>query len=529
MKKTILIVMDGVGLAPDYNGNALSQAKKPNLDYLLSHYPTTSLHASGIHVGLPWWEEGNSEVGHLTIGAGKVLYQYLPLIINSIQDGSFFKNEALLKVVNAAKQNNSKLHLIGLVSSGAVHSYIDHLYALMELAQQNGVNNTYLHVITDGRDAPPFEGKIFISNLLQRFKQMNFGKIASIIGRTFAMDRNNHWDEVQKAYNLYTKAEGEKIQDPVAYLKKCYANNSNDQIIPPAAIVDETGTMPGQIAPGDAIIFFNFREERMREILMAFADDNFSGFIREKIKNLTIVTMTPYIDALASQVPAAFQRPEAKVSVGQAVSEAGLMQLRIAETEKYAHVTYFFNGLREKPFPGEERYLVPSVGGPEYNKNPEMGASQIANRAVEAVQNENYSFILINFANGDMVGHTGDLNATIRAVEVVDECIGRIIQVALQKDYIILITADHGNCEEKINRVTGEITTEHTSNLVPFYLVGNAYAFITPKNDAVFSLKEAGGFLTDVGPTVLSLLDIPEPTEMTGTSLLPELTNTETI
>lgn len=515
MKKVILIILDGWGVAPPSPGNAPSQANLPNLTYIEEHYPATTLHASGIHVGLPWWEVGNSEVGHLTLGSGKVVYQYLPRIIMAIRDGSFFKNPALLGATRYVKEKNSSLHLMGLVSSGAVHSYIDHLYALFDLCQREKVKNVFLHVFTDGRDTSQKEAITFLKNLSERLASQNLGKIATVCGRSFAMDRNENWERIQKVYECLTEGKGERPADLFEYLQSSYQKGITDEYIKPA-LIDEKGL----IKENDAVIFFNFREDRARELTRAFIEDDFKGFKRKKIKNLYFATMTRYLDT--PNIKVAFEPPEVKTCLGKVISEAGLSQLRLAETEKYAHVTYFFNGLREKPFNGEERIIIPSVGGPHYDKNPEMQAPEITETLLKEIKREEYSFILVNFANPDMVGHTGNLRAGIMAAEVIDACIGRIVEVAKDK-YVILITADHGNFEEMIDSKTGEPLGEHTSNPVPFYLVDPECKSPMPVQKKLEYREEAGGFLFDVAPTILEYLELEKPQEMTGLSLLSSL------
>lgn len=514
MQRVILIILDGWGVAPPGAGNAPSQARTPNLKNIQSYYPSTLLHASGINVGLPWWEEGNSEVCHLTLGCGQIIYQYLPRIITAIQDGSFFKNPAFLSAIDHVRNRESSLHLMGLVSSGAVHSYIDHLYALLSLCRKEKVKRVFLHVFTDGRDAPQKEAKTLLQNLNQRLALKKEGKIATVSGRSFAMDRDKNWDRIKRVYKCLTEGEGEKAFDLISYLKSSYQKGITDEYLRPAVVNPE-----GLIKDNDAVIFFNFREDRARELTLAFISDDFKEFKRRKINNLYFATMTRYLDDV--DLPVAFEPPKIKNCLGKVISDAELSQFRIAETEKYAHITYFFNGLREKPFPGEDREIVPSQGGPHYDRNPEMQAPIITEKVIEKIELKKYYFILINFANPDMVGHTGNLKAAIKAAEIVDECVGKIVQAAKEK-YIILITADHGNFEEMINPRTGEIMGEHTSNPVPFYLVDPTLKSPIAKEKSLFR-ERVGGFLFDIAPTILDYLELEKPEEMTGFSLTPTL------
>lgn len=519
MKKVVLIVLDGWGVAPPQLGNAPAQANLPTIKYIENYYPATLLHASGINVGLPWWEEGNSEVGHLTLGCGQVIYQYLPRIITAIQNGSFFQNPAFQETIDYVKKNNSRIHLMGLVSSGAIHSYIDHLYALLDLCKNNKIQNVFLHIFTDGRDAPQKEAAKFLQNLSERLLQKNLGKIATISGRCFAMDRDRKWDRIQKVYECLTEGKGKIAPDPVEYLKKSYQNGVTDEYIEPTVIDPQ-----GIIKKGDAVIFFNFREDRARELTMAFTEENFEEFER-KVKfniggekpNLCFTTMTRYLKN--PNIKVAFEPPKIENPLGKVISDAGFSQFRIAETEKYAHVTYFFNGLKEKPFKGEDRLIIPSIGGPHYDKNPEMQAPAITDQLIEKIKTEKYQFILANFANADMVGHTGNLKAAIKAAEVIDECLKRLME-AVKDKYILIITADHGNFEAMISPTTGEILGEHSANPVPFYLIDDSLKSFSPKNKTSSFTSEAGGFLFDVAPTVLEYLELPPPEEMTGTSLL---------
>ncbi len=521
-KPVVLLILDGFGIASENKGNAISLAKKPNFDFFQRNFPFTTLQASGVGIGLPWGEAGNSEVGHLTIGAGRILYHHLPRIIFSIQDGSFFKNEALLKAINHVKQNNSSLHVMGLTSSGSVHSYIDHLYAILELIKRETLASAFLHVVTDGKDAPPNEAGKFIPELEQRIqKEYPMVSIASLIGRFYAMDRDERWDMVQGAYDLLVEGKGRQFSDLADYLSESYKSGITDQFIEPACRIDHTGAPIGRIKDGDALIIFDFREDSVREISEAFVKPGFDLFPKRNLQDFLLVTMTEYEKNLPA-IPA-FPPLEVRWPVARVISEAGKTQLHIAETEKYAHVTYFFNGGQEKPFAGEDRILVQSVAVPHFDDDPGMRADEIKNRMLENI--DKYDFFVVNFANADMVGHTGNLEATVLAVEHLDKVVGEIVGAVLELGGVCIITADHGNAEQKIDFVSGRSSTEHTINPVPFYLVGSAFKLKTEEGIGI--LRKGGqkisGILEDVAPTVLEIMNLPKPDEMTGKSLLPEL------
>lgn len=513
MKKILLIILDGWGIAPPGPGNAPSQANIPFIRNIERYYLATTLHASGINIGLPWWEEGNSEVGHLTIGTGQVIYHYLPRIITAIQDGLFFQKEAFLGVAQQVKKNHSRLHLMGLISSGGIHSYIDHFYALLDFCQQQGIEKVYLHMFSDGRDTPPKEAVTFLPTILQRLQAQELGKIASIHGRSFAMDRDKNWDRIKRSYECITQGKGKEAKDPINYLKESYERGITDEYIEPA-IFDKEGI----VKPGDAVIFFNFREDRAKQLTQAFLDENFKGFEREKIENLYFASMTRYFDHPGLHV--AFEPPKIGITLAEVFAKNNLLQFRIAETEKYAHVTYFFNGLREEPFKGEERKLIPSQGGPHYDKKPEMQAYHICEEVLNRIKSQKYHFILINFANPDMVGHTANIQAAIKAAEVLDECLSKIVPRALENKYTTLISGDHGNFEEMLNPRTAEVMAEHSSNPVPFYLVDPELKKSISREKDLSRMDKAGGFLFDIAPTILEYLGIKKPPEMVGTSLL---------
>lgn len=513
----LLIILDGLGV-PSSKDSTFWEAKRGNFEYLEKFFPFTTLQASGIAVGLSWGEEGNSEVGHLTLGAGKTLYHHLPRITVSIQDKTFFENKAFKKASEHVKKTAGALHLMGLFSSGSVHAYPDHLYALLEFAKRENLPRVYLHLFTDGRDAPPKEAGTFLKEFGERLSKLYpFAKIASVIGRDFAMDRDGDWAKIEKTHSLLTKGEGNLFGSSVEYLEAQYEKGITDEFVEPAWD-EKTQT---RIKTGDAVIFFNFREDSARELTQAFVETGFDKFPREKLENLVFVTMTEYQKNLP--VEAAFEPLDVSWPLARILSEQGLSQLHVAETDKYAHVTYFFDGGKENPYPGEERILVPSLPGSRYEKSPAMSASQVTQSVLGNLGN--YDFILVNFANADLVGHTGDFDATVRALEVLDEEVGKIVEKVLEADGIAIITADHGNAEEKRHRLTGERSTKHTANPVPFFLIGEKFKRKKPRSPEEISklYQEVGGVLSDVAPTVLELLNLAQPSEMTGVSLMERL------
>ncbi|KKR44232.1 MAG: 2,3-bisphosphoglycerate-independent phosphoglycerate mutase [Candidatus Moranbacteria bacterium GW2011_GWC1_45_18] len=513
-----LIVLDGWGENSSYEGNAIAQAKTPSIDKITRYYPETLLQASGISVGLPWGEMGNSEVGHLTLGAGRVIYQNLPRITLSVQDGTFFKNEALLAGIENVKKNGSALHFMGLASDGGVHSSLDHLYALVEMAKKNGLEKIFLHLFTDGRDAPPTSGLKVIGDIEARLAEYSCGKIASISGRYFAMDRNDNWNRIKKAYDLLTLGQGKKEKSALETIQKSYDSNVTDEFIEPTLIDDGKGEV-GVVKENDTVIFFNFREDRARQLTKAFVLPTFTKIKREKyLSNLEFVCFTQYEDNLPVRV--AFPPIAITNSLGEVVSRAGLHQLRIAETEKYAHVTYFFNGGQEEPFANEERILVPSQSISTYDKMPEMSAPAITETILKELGKGKYSFILVNFANPDMVGHTGNMQAAISAVETVDVCLGKIVPQVLKMGGSLFITADHGNAEELTNPRTEEPDTEHSIFPVPIWYVAPESQRQKSESEIMTGKKNVRGILGDVAPTVLSAMNLKIPPEMTGRSLL---------
>ena len=508
-KPCMLMILDGWGINPNHDGNAVYLAKTPCLDRLKKEYPNTSLLCSGEAVGLPEGFMGNSEVGHLNIGAGRIVLQDLLRINTAINDGSFYENQAITSIISKVKANNSALHMMGLVSDGGVHSHLNHLFALLNMAKQKGLSRVYIHAITDGRDTLSDSGAGYVKNLQDYIDSINFGSIATICGRFYAMDRDNRWDRTEKAFRLYTMGEGIKEKDPVEAVKKAYMQEETDEFIRPTVITGKDDKALGIVEDGDGIIFFNFRADRARQITHVFTDPVFDPFKRELLPKLCeYLCMTLYDEELT--LPLAFPPVHLNKILGQVISEQGLRQLRIAETEKYAHVTYFFNGGEEKPFSLEDRCLIPSPREvATYDLKPEMSAPLVTEEVVSRLRSNNYDLIVLNFANMDMVGHTGVLDAAIRACETVDRCVRKIVDEMRLIGGVILIIADHGNAEEMINE-NGHVHTAHTLNPVPFILVSDKYKDVELKS----------GILADVAPTILDILGIDKPEEMTGNSLI---------
>lgn len=526
-RPAVLVILDGWGISTRIQENVLRKTPLPTIEKLNKFYPLTTLQASGISAGLPWGEVGNSEVGHITLGAGKIMYQNLPRISLSIQDKSFFQNPALRGAMLKATEHHGAVHLLGLLGQGSIHSYHDHLYALLELAKQVGVEKLFVHAFTDGRDSLPTSGVESVKKLQEKFKLYGIGELASLCGRNWGMDRNNNWDRVEKSYRALAEGQGETFTDPVAHLEKCYAastpdHNSTDEYIEPALAVKD-GQPIGVIHDGDAVIFFNFREDRAREITKAFVLPGFDKFPRSHQLKLEFVTMTEYEKDLPVSI--AFPKESVETGLGGVIAKRGLKQLRLAETEKYAHVTYFFNGGKEEPWQGEDRMLVPSPSVSSFDQTPEMSAPQITEKAIEAVQSGKYDFILINYANADMVGHTGIKEACVEAVKAVDNNLAILIPTVLKAGGALIITADHGNVEEIRDPRTGEMETEHSTNPVPCWYVTPENHYATEKNTQEISAQEneIGGLLSDVAPTILDIMGIPKSEEMTGESLLPTL------
>ena len=521
-KPLVLIILDGWGVNQDYPGNAITQAATPFYDSLIGEYPATTLRASGEAVGLPWGERGNSEVGHLNLGLGYILYQDLSRINKDIGDRSFFHNEVLLESIDHVKKNNSKLHLVGLVSNGAVHSSIDHLHALLELAKQNNVTEVCIHVILDGRDASYNGGKNYVREIERKLKKNKFGKIVSVIGRFYAMDRNNNWDRTERAFLAMTEGRGNISNSALGAVTDSYSKKIFDEEFIPTVITDNNKKISA-VDDNDAVIFFNYRPDRARQITKAFVLPKFTGFKRFRLlKNLFFVSFTEYERSLPTKI--AFPPNIIKITLGDLISQNGLKQLRIAETEKYAHVTYFFNGGREEKNSGEDHILVPSPAVSSYDQKPEMSVYEITKKLTQYINEDKYDFILVNFANCDMVGHTGNIEAAIRAVESIDECLEKVVKAILKQGGLAMITADHGNADVMFNMQMGRMDKEHTTNPVPFILVGNDYAGRNfgwgdvPNND--LSLTKPHGILSDIAPTILKILNIKKPEEMTSKSLI---------
>ena len=509
-KMTALIIMDGFGERAETYGNAIKLAGTPNLDKLKAEYPHTVIGASGMDVGLPDGQMGNSEVGHLNIGAGRIVYQELTRITKSIQDGDFFKVPEFVDACQKAKKNGGKLHLMGLLSDGGVHSHITHLFALIDLAKQQGLDNVYVHCIMDGRDTPPSSGIEYVQQLQDYMDKVHFGKIATISGRFWAMDRDKRWDRIQKAYEAISCGVGDKADCPICAMKNSYKNEKTDEFVVPC-VIQEDGKPVATVEAGDSMIFFNFRPDRTREITRAFIDANFSDFERlGGYKPVTFVGMTRYDDTFTN-IETAFKPVTLTNTMGEYLAANGKTQLRIAETEKYAHVTFFFNGGVEAPNPGEDRELIPSPKVTTYDLKPEMSAYEVTDKAVELIGSGKYDVMILNFANCDMVGHTGVLEAAEKAVKTVDACVDRVVKAVLATGGQVLITADHGNADMMIDPTTGEPFTAHTTNKVPFILVDPS------RKDA--KLRE-GGRLADLAPTMLELMGLPKPAEMTGESLI---------
>ncbi len=507
-KPAVLIIMDGFGLNDRHDFNAVYAAKTPVLDGLMADYPFVKGYASGLAVGLPDGQMGNSEVGHMNMGAGRVVYQELTRITKEIEDGDFFRNEELLAAVKNCQANDSALHLWGLVSDGGVHSHNTHLYALLRLAKENGLKKVYVHCFLDGRDTPPASGADYVAELVEECKKIGAGEVVSVMGRYYAMDRDNRWDREEKAYRALTLGEGVSCTDPVQAIRDSYENGKTDEFVLPTVVVRD-GAPVGRVQANDSVIFFNFRPDRARELTRAFCADDFTGFDRGERLPLTYVCFTDY-DVTIPNKTVAFKKVELTNTFGQWLAANGLKQVRIAETEKYAHVTFFFNGGVETPNEGEDRTLVASPKVATYDLQPEMSAPEVCDRLCEAIRSNKYDVIICNFANPDMVGHTGIMEAAVKAVETVDTCIGRAVEALKEVDGQMFICADHGNAEQMVDYVTGAPHTAHTTNPVPFILV-NA--------DPSYRLKE-GGKLCDIVPTLIDLMGMEKPAEMTGQSLL---------
>ena len=508
-KQYMLMILDGVGINEDENGNAFKNAKTPNLDKLFSKYPNSHLKTSGLAVGLPEGQMGNSEVGHMTIGSGRVVYQDLTLISEKIKSGEFFKNKVLIDAIEHAKKNDSKLHIFGLLSDGGVHSHTNHIMALIELAKREGLSKVFIHAFMDGRDTPPSSGVDYIRKIEEKCRELETGKIATVIGRYYVMDRDKRWDRVEAAYNALVLGEGKLSKTAERAVENSYECQEFDEFIKPIVIVNDDEEPVGLVESKDAVIFANFRPDRAREISHAFTDNVFTGFVRKtgKLSSLKYVCMTEYDETLEN-VKVAYKKEEIKETLGEFLSKRGYTQLRIAETEKYAHVTFFFNGGEEKEFNGESRLLVPSPKVATYDLKPEMSAYEVTDKLVEAIESKKHDVIIINYANGDMVGHTGSYEAAVEAVEHLDKCVGRVIDKLVEEGGEAIIIADHGNCEQMVDLATGLPMTSHTTFDVPIIVV----------SDRVKSVE--AGSLSDVSPTLINLMGLNKPKEMTGHSLV---------
>ncbi|MDD4607016.1 MAG: 2,3-bisphosphoglycerate-independent phosphoglycerate mutase [Patescibacteria group bacterium] len=513
-KKAMLVIMDGVGISEETKGNAVKKAKTPFWDNLWRDYPHGVLQASGEAVGLNWGEMGGSEVGHMNIGSGRVVYQSLPRINRAIMDGTFFTNEALMQAIAHAKKYESKIHLIGLLSPGGVHSTIEHLHALLRFLKQSKIkkDDVCVHGFTDGRDAPSDSGLMFLRKLEDMFKEVKIGKLVSLIGRYYAMDRDERWERTVQAYNLLVQAQGEMFKTGEEALKKSYEQKITDEFVTAKVIAKKEKDII-KIEKNDVVIFYNFRADRARQLTKAFVSDDFKGFERSKISNLFFVTMMKYDDNLPVNV--VFEPQIVKETLAEVVSRAGLKQLHIAETEKFPHVTFFFNGGQHQPFKNEDQVKIPSPRVATYDLKPEMSADKVTEKIIQAIKKDDYSFIVVNYANGDMVGHTADFKATVKALEFLDKCLSQLIPVAQAHEFKIFFTADHGNCEEMISLQSGKKLAEHSNNPVPFVVVDEDKKPQLGEDNVIEQ-----GVLADVAPTILNIMGLKVPEEMTGRNLL---------
>lgn len=507
-KPVVLMVLDGYGLNDKTEGNAIAMANTPVMDKLMKECPFVPGNASGMAVGLPDGQMGNSEVGHMNIGAGRIIYQDLTSITKAIEDGDFFENEAMLEAINNCKKNNSDLHLWGLLSDGGVHSHNTHVYGILELCKKEGLDRVYVHPFLDGRDTPPASGKDYVAELVEKMNEIGVGKVASLSGRYYAMDRDNRWDRVEKAYASLVYGEGETATDPVQAMEDSYAKEVTDEFVLPTVIMENDKPV-SLVKPNDSVIFYNFRPDRARELTRAFCDDEFTGFERKNGRMpLTYVCFKDYDESIPNKL-VAFKKQTIENTLGEYLAKMGKKQLRLAETEKYAHVTFFFNGGVEEPNQDEDRTLVKSPSVATYDLQPEMSAPEVGEKLDAAITSGEYDVIIINFANPDMVGHTGVIEAAIKAVERIDACVGSAVEAVKKVDGAMFICADHGNAEKMIDYETGEPHTAHTTNPVPFILV----------NYGDVKLRE-GGCLADIAPTLLEIMELPQPAEMTGKSLI---------
>ncbi|HHV94660.1 MAG TPA: 2,3-bisphosphoglycerate-independent phosphoglycerate mutase [Firmicutes bacterium] len=505
-----LLILDGFGINERKEGNAVHLARKPHLDAIFAKYPNNRLLASGEAVGLMEGQMGDSNVGHLNIGAGRIVYQDVARISKAVREGEFQKNGWLRKAMIEARDKGTALHLMGLLSPGGVHSHSHHLYALLDMAADFGLKQVYVHAFLDGRDVPPASAHEYMAELENKLQQVGVGRVATVSGRYYAMDRDRRWDRTEKAYDAMVLGEGRRAGSGSEAVRAAYDQGETDEFVVPTVVVDGDGSPVATINDGDSVIFFNFRADRARQITSALTQDDFSGFQRRKYPRITFVSMTRYDETFT--VPYAFPPQDLKNTLGEVVSKAGFRQLRIAETEKYAHVTYFFSGGNEETFPGEDRKLIPSPKVATYDLKPEMSAPEVAAEAVKAINSDVYDLIVLNFANGDMVGHTGVLSAAVKAVETLDQCVDQVVSAMLARGGYVILTADHGNAEQMVDYETGEPHTAHTVNPVPVVL-------ITDRQD----IRARSGILADLAPTVLEFLELEQPPEMTGRSLIEKI------
>jgi len=514
MRPIVLAILDGWGYSKQKIGNAILKAQTPNINYIGQNYPSLLLQASGKAVGMTWGEPGNSEVGHLTIGAGRIIFQYMSRINKAIESGAFFENPVLLEALEHIKKNNSKLHIAGLLTSGSVHAYLGHISGLMNFAKKNNID-LKIHLFTDGKDSGLKEATSTLKKAVEYMKSENgTGQIATVIGRDYAMDRNKNWDLTAQTYDLLTQGVGEDVSDVSARIERCYAEGITDGKIPPL-VADRSGL----IGSGDALIFFNFREDSMRQIARSFVEDDFNAFPRSKVSNLFVAGMTQYFEHPSLKVM--FPMPTIENGLTEALSKAGINQLHIAETEKYAHVTYFFNCLQDRKFPGEVDLLIESVKNP--GNQPEMKAQEILARAVEELNKDFYEFMVINFANADILAHQGNFDKVVMGVEAIDKAIGALKDAVLAKNGILVITADHGNAESVVYHGSGSEETKHDPNPVPFHLIVGEYQRLRSDGEIAQSFSDVKGVLADVAPTILEIMGIEKPAEMTGESLIRNL------
>lgn len=510
MKPLVLTILDGWGYSKQKHGNAILNAKTPNIDFIQQNYPSLLLQASGKAAGMTWGESGNSEVGHLTLGAGRVIFQHLSRITKAISNGEFFENEIFTKAMNHVKSNNSTLHIAGLLTSGSVHAYLGHLFALIDLSAKNEIKNLKIHIFTDGKDSGLKEAFTLIKKLQNHINETGFGSIATIIGRDYAMDRDKNWNYTKKAYDLMVHGDGEKISDITKKIEEIYNFGITDSKLPPL-VIDEQGL----IKENDSVIFFNFREDSMRQLVRSFVEQDFQIFPVKRFENVFIVTMTQY---LVDSLNIAFPIPTIKNGLAEVLEQNKKKQFHIAETEKYAHVTYFFNCLNNEPYSGETDVFIES--NREFIENPEMRTPEITEKVIKSINENSYDFYIINLSNTDILSHSGNFDATVKGVEAIDSAIGKLLKTIIEKDGIMIITADHGNAESMLYKSSGESETKHDDNPVPFYLIGKEFKRPRSNDEIETTMKQSSGLLADVAPTIIELMGIEKPAEMIGESLL---------